>query len=69
MPQENEKPYIIEYWCDSGANCESCYRDEISIEEMGINNLEWDELTDEEKDKLMRGIALERLDWGYRIKE
>lgn len=59
----------IHYWCDSGANVHSTYRGKIALEELGMTEDEWLELTNDERDNVMREIALERLDWGYRLEE
>jgi hypothetical protein len=52
-------------WLDSGANIHSCNRQEIDIEEFGLDNAEWDEMTDEDKTDFMKEIIFESLDWGY----
>ena len=59
----------IEWWCDSGANIHSCNKGSVTTEEIGISDQEWDDMTEEDKDELMRDFAFDRLDWGYREKE
>lgn len=56
----------FEIWLDSGANIHSCYKQEISLEELGMTDEEWDAMSDEERDEMMREIAFDRSDWGYR---
>jgi hypothetical protein len=55
----------IEYWCDSGANIDSCYRDKTTTDELGFTDQEWRDLSEDEKEKEMRELAWERLDWGW----
>jgi hypothetical protein len=57
--------YNILYWCDSGANCDSCYRDEISTDELGLTEKEWDDLSEDVQAGIMRDIALDGMEWGY----
>ncbi len=52
-------------WLDSGANAHSCYEQEIDIEDCGITGVEWDEMTEQEKDDFMKEIAWDRMDWGW----
>lgn len=52
-------------WLDSGANIHSCFKTEISLDELGIDDLDWESMSDEEKDDVMRDIAFERSGWGY----
>jgi hypothetical protein len=60
---------IIKYWCDSGANSHSCLRDSVTLEQLNLTEEEWLALTEEEKDHIMRDIALDRLDWGYSLED
>lgn len=55
----------IKFWLDSGANAFSCYEQELSFEDIGISEEEWDAMNDDEKDTFAREIAWERMDWGY----
>lgn len=54
-------------WLDSGANCQSQYSVEVTTEELGMTDEEWDSLTEEEKDETMKEIAFERAEWGFRV--
>ena len=59
----------IKYWCDSGANIHSCKRGETTLEAIGLTEAEWHEMTDDQRDELMRDIACDRLDWGYSLED
>lgn len=52
-------------WLDSGANIHSMKEDVISLEELGYTNEEWDALTEDKQDDVMREVAFDRSDWGY----
>lgn len=56
----------FEFWCDSGANIHSCLRGNFTIDELGISEQEWDMMEEDERDNIVKDIALARLDWGYR---
>lgn len=57
----------IKYWCDSGANIHSRREGTITLDELGLTEEEWNEMSDDGRDELMRDIAFERLDWGYQL--
>lgn len=59
----------IKYWCDSGANHQSCRTGTITLDELGFTEDEWHELTDKQHEDIMRDIALENLDWGYSLED
>lgn len=52
-------------WLDSGANNQSKYETETTLDELGVTEDQWDALSDAEKDNLMRDVAFEHGDWGY----
>ena len=56
----------FEVWMDSGANIHSKYKTTVSLDDLGISDEEWQEMTDEQRDVVMRDVAFERSDWGYR---
>jgi len=56
----------IFFWLDSGANVHSAYKDTTSTDEIGIPDSEWNEMTEDQKDEVMRKLAWERFDWGWR---
>ncbi|EOU3311727.1 hypothetical protein ACNVJZ_001493 [Cronobacter sakazakii] len=53
-------------WLDSGANIHSKYEQVVDLEDdLGIDSEEWDQMTDEGKEEVMKDIAWERMDWGF----
>lgn len=59
----------IQYWCGSGANIHSYVKGEVSLAELDMTEEEWNAMTDDERDDLMRDIACEKLDWGYVLQD
>lgn len=59
----------IKYWCDSGANMHSCRKGTTTLDELGLTEEEWHAMSDEDRENLMRDIALDRLDWGYSLED
>jgi hypothetical protein len=57
---------LIKYWCDSGANIHSKYEGEITVDEQGFTDEEWQALSEDEKEEIMKESAFERLDWGWK---
>lgn len=51
-------------WCDSGANIHSNREQMIDLEILGVED-EWDSMTDDQRDEVMKDVAWDRLDWGY----
>lgn len=58
-------PRKFRIWLDSGANIHSRYEQTLSLDELGLDDETWDDMTDEEKDDFMREEAFSRSDWGY----
>ena len=56
----------VKVWLDSGASTHSEYSVKISLDDIGISDEEWDEMSDDERDEVMRDIAFDRASWGYR---
>lgn len=57
----------IEIWCDSGANIHSCRRVTVDlIDTFGFSDEEWAAIPEDEKEDIVKDIAFERLDWGYK---
>lgn len=52
-------------YLDSGANIHSKYEQEISLDDLGITDEEWDEMDDDEQTEVMKDIAWERVEWGF----
>ena len=59
----------IKYWCNSGANIHSCRKGTTTLDELGLTEEEWHAMSDEDRETLMRDIALDRLDWGYSLED
>ena len=55
----------FEVWLDSGANIHSKYKEVISLEELGLSDGEFDEMSEDEKEDMFRDIAFGRSDWGW----
>lgn len=56
----------IKVWCDNGANIHSKRSTVIDIMKVfGFDNDEWAALTDDERDDILRDIAMEWFEWGY----
>lgn len=56
----------FEVWMDSGANIHSKRKTIVSLDYLRISDDEWEEMTEEQRDDVMREIAFERSDWGYK---
>lgn len=52
-------------WLDSGANHVSRREQEITLEDIGISDEEWDAMAEEKQEDVMKEIAWDRMDWGY----
>ena len=52
-------------WLNSGANIHSKREVIISLENLRISEDEWSQMTEEQRDEVMREVAFERYDWGY----
>jgi len=52
-------------WLDSGANIHSRRETTISLDDIGISDDEWNQMTEADRDEVMRDVAFERSDWGY----
>ena len=50
---------------DSGANHRSERVTEVTLDEIGATEEEWDSMPEDAKDKLMQGIAFETLEWYW----
>ena len=53
-------------WLDSGANIHSRREQTIDLADIGIEDSEWDEMTEQEKDEAMKDVAFDHADWGYK---
>ncbi len=55
----------IETYIDSGANAHSCKRATYSLDELGLSDEDWSEMTEQEKEDFMRPIIWDTLEWGF----
>lgn len=52
-------------YLDSGANIHSRYEATVDLEDLGLESEEWDDMSDEERQEIMREVAWERMEWGF----
>jgi hypothetical protein len=50
---------------DSGANHQSARVTELTLDDVGFEDAEWDSMTVDEKDVVMKDIAFETLEWYW----
>lgn len=57
----------VKFWCDSGANIHSCRRSGVfdTVDDLGLEEGQWEEMTEEERYKEVEEWAWQRLDIGY----
>jgi hypothetical protein len=59
----------VEFYCDSGANIHSCRRETLdTIEDLGLDEGEWEGLSDEEKEEHVKDWMNGHLDYGWKDK-
>lgn len=56
----------LRIWLDSGANIHSKREVITSPDELGLTDEEWREMSEDEKEVMMRDVAFEQSDWGWR---
>lgn len=57
---------VFKVWLDSGANCKSCRAINVSLEELGYTDEEWEAIIPAvEKEEIMREIAFGQAEWGW----
>jgi hypothetical protein len=52
-------------WLDSGANIHSRREAVVTLDQIGISESEWEIMTDDEREDVMRDIAFDHSDWGF----
>ena len=52
-------------WLDSGANHDSRREEVVSLDDLGISDTEWAEMSEDDRDAAMREVAFDRSDWGF----
>lgn len=55
----------LRIYCDSGANIHSKWEDVYDLEDLGMTEEEWKEMSEQDREALVKPIALDRLDWGW----
>jgi hypothetical protein len=55
----------IKFWCDNGANIHSERKDIFTPEDLGYTEEDWAEMTEDEKQEVVKDWALERFDYGF----
>lgn len=50
---------------DSGANIHSKYETTTSLEELGIYEVDWNGMSQAQRENIMRDVAFEQAEWGY----
>lgn len=53
----------ITIYCNNGANCQSTRSTEITTEELGFTDAEWNALTEEEKQKQVFDTVVNDMGW------
>lgn len=52
-------------YLDSGANIHSKYEQVVELDDIGLTDEEWNEMTEKQRDEVMKEVAWERMEWGY----
>jgi len=65
MSKQIKPGRTIYWWMDSGANIHSCNRGEITLDELGITDDEWNAMSEKEREEVMRDVAFMQVDWGF----
>ncbi|HCL5268784.1 TPA: hypothetical protein N2G33_000879 [Salmonella enterica] len=52
-------------YLDSGANIHSKYEQIVELDDIGLTDEEWNEMTEKQRDEVMKEVAWERMEWGY----
>lgn len=55
----------FEVWMDSGANIHSRRKVEVTLEELGYSEKDWNALSESSREEIMKDIAFEKRDWGF----
>jgi hypothetical protein len=56
----------VKFFCDSGANIHSCRKETIdTVNDLGLEDGEWESLPDEEKQAFVEDWANEKLEIGW----
>lgn len=53
------------FWLDSGANIHSRREETMTLEEMGIDDEEYDAMSEEDRESFFKDFAFAYADWGW----
>lgn len=56
----------IKFYCDSGANIHSRREEIIDTDDLGLEEGEWETLTDAEKEEHVKDWTSGHLEWGWK---
>ena len=56
----------LEVWLDSGANIHSKRTTTVDTEDLGFTDFEWNELSEDAKYEIIKDVAFEHADWGFK---
>lgn len=56
---------LFKFWLDSGANIHSTRKGLVTLQELGITSNDWDDMTEDEKEEVMKEIIFAQADWGF----
>ncbi|CAH3351425.1 hypothetical protein AI2602V1_3522 [Citrobacter freundii] len=52
-------------YLDSGANIHSKYEQVVELDDIGLTDEEWNEMTEKQRDEVMKEVVWGRMEWGY----
>jgi uncharacterized metal-binding protein len=55
----------IKFWCDNNANVHSKKTVTFTLQQLGYTKEDWNDMTDEEKNKAVYEWAMDNFDYGY----
>jgi hypothetical protein len=57
----------VKFYCDSGANIHSCREETLdTVEDLGLDEGEWETLSDNEKEEHVKDWMSGHLDYGWK---
>ena len=55
----------ITLWCDNNANSQSKKTWTVDLADFGVTDEEWAEMTEDEKEELLKDEVWQTFDWGW----
>ena len=52
-------------WLTSGANAQAKFEDTVTTEDLGFTDDEWEETTEETREKALKEAAFSYAEWGF----